>query len=153
MEHAAALRGGPLRPVRPWLTIQGRAIKATVDSRVRAAEGARIHKVNLSKNQDPPTLSMPWHPMGVGAMGCSGEEKTMCPSTNDVNLPSDKQKEIKVKIPVSYHVKLHTLKVLRGQEISTSVETALERFFEQLAEDPRGQKLEHFSEEAVENLI
>lgn len=82
-----------------------------------------------------------------------GEEKTMCPSPTDANIPSDKQKEIKVKIPVAYHVKLHTLKVLRGQEISSSVEAALDRYFEQLAKDPRGRKLEHFSEEAVENLL
>ena len=39
-------------------------------------------------------------------------------------------KEIKVKIPVGYHIKLHTLKVLRGQSISDTVEIALEKYFE-----------------------
>lgn len=38
-------------------------------------------------------------------------------------------KEIKVKIPVGYHIKLHTLKVLKGQSISDTVELALERYF------------------------
>ena len=39
-------------------------------------------------------------------------------------------KEIKVKIPVGYHIKLHTLKVLKGQSISDTVELALERYFQ-----------------------
>jgi hypothetical protein len=38
-------------------------------------------------------------------------------------------KEIKVKIPVEYHIKLHTLKVLKGQSISDTVEAALGRYF------------------------
>lgn len=38
-------------------------------------------------------------------------------------------KEIKVKIPVNYHIKLHTLKVLKGQSISDTVELALEKYF------------------------
>jgi len=38
-------------------------------------------------------------------------------------------KEIKVKIPVGYHIKLHTLKVLKGQSISDTVEIALEKYF------------------------
>lgn len=40
-------------------------------------------------------------------------------------------KEIKVKIPVGYHIKLHTLKVLKGQSISDTVELALQRYFTQ----------------------
>lgn len=39
-------------------------------------------------------------------------------------------KEIKVKIPVNYHIKLHTLKVLKGQSISDTVEIALAKYFE-----------------------
>lgn len=39
-------------------------------------------------------------------------------------------KEIKVKIPVGYHIKLHTLKVLKGQSISDTVELALAKYFE-----------------------
>lgn len=40
-------------------------------------------------------------------------------------------KEIKVKIPVGYHIKLHTLKVLKGQSISDTVELALQKYFAQ----------------------
>lgn len=43
---------------------------------------------------------------------------------------SDSGKEIKVKIPVGYHIKLHTLKVLKGQSISDTVEIALEKYFQ-----------------------
>lgn len=42
----------------------------------------------------------------------------------------DSGKEIKVKIPVGYHIKLHTLKVLKGQSISDTVEIALEKYFQ-----------------------
>jgi len=42
---------------------------------------------------------------------------------------SENGKEIKVKIPVGYHIKLHTLKVLKGQSISDTVEIALEKYF------------------------
>lgn len=39
-------------------------------------------------------------------------------------------KEIKVKIPLDYHIKLHTLKVLKGQSISDTVEAALHQYFD-----------------------
>ena len=42
---------------------------------------------------------------------------------------TDSGKEIKVKIPVGYHIKLHTLKVLKGQSISDTVEIALQKYF------------------------
>ena len=45
------------------------------------------------------------------------------------NAKLDSGKEIKVKIPVGYHIKLHTLKVLRGQSISDTVEIALQKYF------------------------
>lgn len=38
-------------------------------------------------------------------------------------------KEIKVRIPLDYHIKLHTLKVLKGQSISDTVEIALQKYF------------------------
>ena len=41
-------------------------------------------------------------------------------------------KEIKVKIPLDFHIKLHTLKVLKGQSISDTVEIALGRYFSAL---------------------
>jgi hypothetical protein len=47
-----------------------------------------------------------------------------------VQTRSESGKEIKVKIPVGYHIKLHTLKVLKGQSISDTVEIALEKYFQ-----------------------
>lgn len=39
------------------------------------------------------------------------------------------QKEIKVKIPLDYHVRLHTTKVIDGQSISETVQLALAKYF------------------------
>ena len=51
-------------------------------------------------------------------------------------------KEIKVKIPLDYHIKLHTLKVLKGQSISDTVEAALARYFEATSEHEKRQVAE-----------
>ena len=42
-------------------------------------------------------------------------------------------KEIKVKIPLDYHIKLHTVKVVKGQNISDTVKAALAHYFADLA--------------------
>jgi hypothetical protein len=42
-------------------------------------------------------------------------------------------KEIKVRIPLDYHIKLHTVKVVSGVAISDTVKVALENYFEELA--------------------
>jgi hypothetical protein len=47
-------------------------------------------------------------------------------------------KEIKVKIPLDFHIKLHTLKVLKGQSISDTVEIALGRYFSALTVEMNG---------------
>lgn len=39
------------------------------------------------------------------------------------------EKEIKVRIPMDQHIKLHTLKVLHGQSISATVKVALSNYF------------------------
>lgn len=46
-------------------------------------------------------------------------------------------KEIKVRIPLDYHIKLHTLKVLKGQSISDTVEIALAKYFTDFPGDDR----------------
>jgi hypothetical protein len=74
----------------------------------------------------------------------------MAASEADGQRKLDEDKEIKVKIPVDYHVKLHTLKVLRGQTISSSVETALRRFFEHHMDDDQGQAYNQITEQAIE---
>lgn len=45
------------------------------------------------------------------------------------------EKEIKVKIPLDYHIKLHTVKVVEGQNISDTVRMALTEYFEELREE------------------
>jgi histone H3/H4 len=44
-------------------------------------------------------------------------------------------KEIKVRIPLDYHIKLHTVKVVSGTAISDTVKAALESYFEEIARD------------------
>lgn len=41
----------------------------------------------------------------------------------------DETKEVKVKLPVGLLIQLHGLKLIKGQNISSTVTTALERFF------------------------
>ena len=48
---------------------------------------------------------------------------------NERKEPMDRVKEVKVKIPVTYHVKLHSMKVLTGKQISDAVTEALEFYF------------------------
>ncbi|HUR67735.1 MAG TPA: hypothetical protein VM370_00690 [Candidatus Thermoplasmatota archaeon] len=43
-------------------------------------------------------------------------------------------KEIKVRIPLDYHIKLHTVKVVSGVPISDTVKDALEAYFAEVSE-------------------
>ena len=45
-------------------------------------------------------------------------------------------KEVKVKIPVSHHIKLHSMKVLTGKQISDAITEALDAYFAARANDP-----------------
>lgn len=47
----------------------------------------------------------------------------------------DEQKEMKVKIPVQYHLNLHSLKVLTGKNISTAVTEAVKLYFQEVADE------------------
>ena len=47
-----------------------------------------------------------------------------------VSMSEDK--EIKVRIPLDYHIKLHTVKVVSGKPISDTVKMALESYFEEI---------------------
>lgn len=40
------------------------------------------------------------------------------------------KREIKVKVPVSTHLRLHSLKLLHGQNISETIEAALTMYFD-----------------------
>ena len=47
-------------------------------------------------------------------------------------------KELRVKIDVSYHLKLHALKLLRNKKMSDAIEEALDYYFEHVIEQPAG---------------
>jgi hypothetical protein len=47
----------------------------------------------------------------------------------------NEEKEIKVRIPLDYHIKLHTVKVVQGTAISETVKAALENYFEEISKD------------------
>jgi len=44
----------------------------------------------------------------------------------------ERVKEVKVKIPINYHIKLHSMKVLTGKAISDTVTEALDAYFLQM---------------------
>ena len=48
------------------------------------------------------------------------------PKKNDKNA----LREMKVKIPMHHHIRLHALKIRDGQQISATVEQALTEYFE-----------------------
>ena len=50
------------------------------------------------------------------------------PSEGDV-------KELRVKIDVSYHLKLHALKLLRNKKMSDAIEEALDHYFEHVVNE------------------
>lgn len=58
-------------------------------------------------------------------------------------------KEIKVKIPLDFHIKLHTLKVLKGQSISDTVELALKKYFTEFGGDAERRQYEEVAARAV----
>ena len=49
-------------------------------------------------------------------------------------------KELRVKIGVEYHLKLHALKLLRGKRMSEAVEEALEFYFERVRAETEAQQ-------------
>ena len=49
----------------------------------------------------------------------------------------EKTKEVKMRIPVGHLIRLHSLKLLAGQNISETVAKALEVYFEKVDADKR----------------
>jgi hypothetical protein len=70
------------------------------------------------------------HPLAGGAIAAGARLRGTYMNEAVSNERMESGKEIKVKIPVGYHIKLHTLKVLKGQSISDTVEIALEKYFQ-----------------------
>ncbi len=62
------------------------------------------------------------------------------------------RKEIKVKIFEEQHVKLHTVKILKGETISSTMEKALGRYFDRISEDGGVAGLEEMWEQGPESL-
>ena len=52
--------------------------------------------------------------------------ETTIPVTVETGLPN---KDLKVRIPVKYHMQLHTLKILKGKSLSDAVTEALDDYF------------------------
>lgn len=49
----------------------------------------------------------------------------------------DRMKELKVHVPVKYHLQLHSLKVLEGRQIHLMVQEALDQYFAALKPEGR----------------
>lgn len=58
-------------------------------------------------------------------------------------MAEQKLKEIKVRIPVEHHIKLHSIRLMMEQNISDTVQKALETYFDLLRQRE--------SEEVVDN--
>lgn len=69
----------------------------------------------------------------VGRSSNRGEASRIPPShegmeTTDLSEP----REIKVRLPIALHIKLHSLKITKGRAISVVVSEALEQYFDRL---------------------
>jgi hypothetical protein len=60
-------------------------------------------------------------------------------------------KELRVKIDVSYHLKLHALKLLRNKKMSDAIEEALDYYFEHVVQ--AGPDLASEEENAAKRLF
>lgn len=71
-------------------------------------------------------VSEPARPSGMDTGGASEATRT--------DEEMRRKRQLNVSIPVYQHVQLHTLKVLRGKNMSQTVYEALEAYFEDLDE-------------------
>ncbi len=56
---------------------------------------------------------------------------------------------LKVNVTEDQRMRLHTLKILSGKNVSASVREALDLFFDKMAEDPEGQELLEQTDELI----
>lgn len=73
-------------------------------------------------------------------MALPGEEDPV--SRRTVGFMVRRFKEIKVKIPIDQHLRLHTLKLTQGVTISEAVEKALQHYLDTEAPDTANRILE-----------
>lgn len=65
---------------------------------------------------------------------------------------SDEEPEtstLKVNVTEDQRIRLHTLKILSGKNVSASVREALDLYFERMADDPDGKELLAETEELI----
>ena len=62
-------------------------------------------------------------------------------------------KELRVKIDVSYHLKLHALKLLRNKKMSDAIEEALDYYFEHVVNEQQAAEGGAGGEEALKRLF
>lgn len=55
---------------------------------------------------------------------------------NEPKADLERVKEVKVKIPIGMHIKLHSMKVLTGKQISDAVTEALTVYFQHAPSGP-----------------
>lgn len=68
--------------------------------------------------------------LATGRLGFPKDSFSGPPFGDDVDL--DELREIKVKLPVNLHIRLQSLKIIKGVAISRMVLDALESYFEKL---------------------
>lgn len=57
---------------------------------------------------------------------------------NDPARDLDERRNIKLKIPLRQHIRLHALRLYSGQSASHAVETALDLYFERVRAEAKG---------------
>lgn len=62
---------------------------------------------------------------------------------------ADETQVLKVNVTEDQRMRLHTLKILTGTNVSKSVREALNLYFEKMAEDPEGQEILAQTEEIL----
>jgi hypothetical protein len=58
--------------------------------------------------------------------------------THETTTTADVTKDLKVRIPVEYHIQLRTLKILKGKSMSHALSEALDLYFENNQEQATG---------------
>jgi hypothetical protein len=71
----------------------------------------------------------------MGARGKGGLGGNVLIAEPNAKKQMREEKEIKVRIPLDYHIRLHAVKVVRGQPISDTVRLALDHYFSGLRAD------------------
>ncbi len=80
----------------------------------------------------PETTNQPNHQAPLRPLN---ENPFQSKPANQTGLSEGDVKELRVKIDVSYHLKLHALKLLRNKKMSDAIEEALDYYFEHVVNE------------------